>query len=446
KNIIFLLQKLHLLVEFSRERNPATAMYNNLTPRPAWLIRGYTGHEMMNEFGLINMNGRLYDPTIARMLSPDNFVQDATSVRGYNRYTYVLNNPLKYKDPSGEFIFTLLAITTGQWWAVPIAIGVDIGMWQGGSIANGTMNPFKWDFSSGKTWAYMGAGGVIGGVSGWVGGTVGGAIAGSSFAGSTALGAIAGGATSGAISGGGFAALSGDDIFEGAWKGAVSGASGGFVGGAIGGTAGAFLGGATAGAVGSALNGGSTEQIIVNAILGGAISTGAYELSVYANYRSSYEGNLNYSGYRRVSAVMARANFWEMEASWYEMPDGSVVRIKYGSPFGGKVEPAKPPEGALFESHTHPKYGKGFSFFGPTDIANYQVTSGTYDFKVYGGNQVFTLNRTDVMEINISKLGYWNTKNQFVPTISPKDYETNYHFNGYLHNINLYNHFLFWFR
>jgi RHS repeat-associated protein len=59
---------------------------------------------MMNEFGLINMNGRLYDPTIARMLSPDNFVQDATSVRGFNRYTYVLNNPLKYKDPSGEFL------------------------------------------------------------------------------------------------------------------------------------------------------------------------------------------------------------------------------------------------------------------------------------------------------------------------------------------------------
>jgi RHS repeat-associated protein len=58
---------------FGRERNPATAMYNNLTPRPAWLIRGYTGHEMMNEFGLINMNGRLYDPTIARMLSPDKF-------------------------------------------------------------------------------------------------------------------------------------------------------------------------------------------------------------------------------------------------------------------------------------------------------------------------------------------------------------------------------------
>ena len=37
--------------------------------------RGYTGHEMMSEFGLINMNGRLYDPVIGRFLSPDNYVQ-----------------------------------------------------------------------------------------------------------------------------------------------------------------------------------------------------------------------------------------------------------------------------------------------------------------------------------------------------------------------------------
>ena len=37
--------------------------------------RGYTGHEMLPEFGLINMNGRLYDPVLGRFLSPDNYVQ-----------------------------------------------------------------------------------------------------------------------------------------------------------------------------------------------------------------------------------------------------------------------------------------------------------------------------------------------------------------------------------
>jgi hypothetical protein len=58
------------------------------------------------------MNGRVYDPVIARFLSPDNYVQSPTSSQGFNRYSYCLNNPLKYTDPSGEFflgtIFTFV--------------------------------------------------------------------------------------------------------------------------------------------------------------------------------------------------------------------------------------------------------------------------------------------------------------------------------------------------
>ena len=65
-------------------------------------IRGYTGHEMLCEFSLINMNGRLYDPLLGRFLSPDNFVQMPESSQSFNRYSYCLNNPLKYTDPSGE--------------------------------------------------------------------------------------------------------------------------------------------------------------------------------------------------------------------------------------------------------------------------------------------------------------------------------------------------------
>jgi RHS repeat-associated protein len=65
-------------------------------------LRGYTGHEMMPEFKLINMNGRLYDPLLGRFLSPDNYVQVPDFSQSLNRYTYCLNNPLKYTDPSGE--------------------------------------------------------------------------------------------------------------------------------------------------------------------------------------------------------------------------------------------------------------------------------------------------------------------------------------------------------
>jgi RHS repeat-associated protein len=63
--------------------------------------RGYTGHEHLLQFGLINMNGRMYDPLLARMLSPDPFVTNPALSQDYNRYSYVRNNPLKYTDPSG---------------------------------------------------------------------------------------------------------------------------------------------------------------------------------------------------------------------------------------------------------------------------------------------------------------------------------------------------------
>ncbi|HML70292.1 MAG TPA: FG-GAP-like repeat-containing protein [Macellibacteroides fermentans] len=64
--------------------------------------RGYTGHEHLPEFSLINMNGRLYDPVIGRFLSPDPYVQMPDFSQNFNRYSYCVNNPLKFTDPSGE--------------------------------------------------------------------------------------------------------------------------------------------------------------------------------------------------------------------------------------------------------------------------------------------------------------------------------------------------------
>ena len=66
------------------------------------LHRGYTGHEMLGEFDIINMNGRLYDPVLGRFFSPDNYVQMPDNSQCFNRYSYCLNNPLKYTDPSGN--------------------------------------------------------------------------------------------------------------------------------------------------------------------------------------------------------------------------------------------------------------------------------------------------------------------------------------------------------
>ena len=64
--------------------------------------RGFTGHEHLFGIGLINMNGRLYDPKLHRFLMPDNNLQDPSNSQNYNRYAYVLNNPLMIIDPTGE--------------------------------------------------------------------------------------------------------------------------------------------------------------------------------------------------------------------------------------------------------------------------------------------------------------------------------------------------------
>lgn len=47
------------------------------------------------------MNGRIYEPRLGRMLSPDPVTQAPENGQNYNRYSYAYNNPLKYVDPSG---------------------------------------------------------------------------------------------------------------------------------------------------------------------------------------------------------------------------------------------------------------------------------------------------------------------------------------------------------
>ncbi|MEA5446865.1 RHS repeat-associated core domain-containing protein, partial [Gammaproteobacteria bacterium AB-CW1] len=77
--------------------------------------RGYTGHEHLDVVGLIHMNGRVYDPNLGRFLSPDPFVQFPESSQGFNRYTYVGNDPLSHTDPSGYFASALLgAVFSGD--------------------------------------------------------------------------------------------------------------------------------------------------------------------------------------------------------------------------------------------------------------------------------------------------------------------------------------------
>jgi RHS repeat-associated protein len=178
----------------------------------AILDRGYTGHEHLLGVGLINMNGRLYDPLLHRFLSPDNYVQDPTNTQNFNRYGYVMNNPLKYTDESGQF------------WNFVI-----------GGVIGGAIN---WYFN-GHDFSWKGLGYfAVGALAGAVGVGVGQAATTSLNAGGFIGGAIVGAATGGAsgfISGAGNAWVGGANFMKGLGSGLTSGLLGALGGGVLGG-------------------------------------------------------------------------------------------------------------------------------------------------------------------------------------------------------------------
>lgn len=63
---------------------------------------GFTNHRHDDEasLGLVNMNGRVYDPTIARFISGDP-VAPRIGSQWLDPYAYVRQNPLTWSDPSG---------------------------------------------------------------------------------------------------------------------------------------------------------------------------------------------------------------------------------------------------------------------------------------------------------------------------------------------------------
>ena len=174
---------------WGRNRNVTNWSYDNISAT-SLLFRGYTGHEMLHEFGLINMNGRMYDPVLGRMLSPDNYVQSPFMPQNYNRYSYCWNNPLMFTDPDGEI--------------VTLIIGAVIGAYFGGMRA--TMQGESFGYG-----AWRGA----------LVGAVGGAL--SLVGGGTFAANVAWGMGEGALTGGLDAALWGNDIGKGMLWGAVMG-------------------------------------------------------------------------------------------------------------------------------------------------------------------------------------------------------------------------------
>ncbi|MBL8717330.1 MAG: hypothetical protein JNL79_15190 [Myxococcales bacterium] len=72
------------------------------SPTGPWsLSHGYTGHEEDDDLGLVNMQGRIYDPMLQRFLTPDPFLEAFGRGDGLNRYAYVRSSPTNLVDPTG---------------------------------------------------------------------------------------------------------------------------------------------------------------------------------------------------------------------------------------------------------------------------------------------------------------------------------------------------------
>ena len=148
---------------WGRLRNPANQQAYAPDSEPELFFgRGYTGHEHLPQFGLINMNARLYDPALGRFLSPDPYVQAPDFSQNFNRYSYCFNNPLKYTDPTGEWALIddlIVAIVGGVVNVVVNAVQGNVHSWGQGFALFGVGAVGSW------TGLYVGplaAGGVIG--------------------------------------------------------------------------------------------------------------------------------------------------------------------------------------------------------------------------------------------------------------------------------------------
>lgn len=172
---------------------------------------GYTGQEHLDPVGLIHMSGRVYDPRLGRFIQADPTIQAPGNLQSYNRYTYVMNNPFFYTDPSGySWLGNAWHKVTGTSWSssrdqyvkpiVVVVVAAYLGPEIYGALAPGIGGAMATATQSLAFGAYGGSfvagaisGAAIGAISGGImGGTVDSAIH---------------GAEAGAVTGGVFASL-----------------------------------------------------------------------------------------------------------------------------------------------------------------------------------------------------------------------------------------------
>ena len=78
-------------------------VYTNMTSNVMldFFNLGFNLNEVVGDERLIYFDGRIYDSVLSRFISPDPYIKDPFNTQSLNRYSYSLNNPFKFRDPSG---------------------------------------------------------------------------------------------------------------------------------------------------------------------------------------------------------------------------------------------------------------------------------------------------------------------------------------------------------
>lgn len=355
--------------------------------------RGYTGHEMLCGFGLINMNGRLYDPNLQRFLSPDPYVQAPGNAQSYNRYSYCMNNPLRYVDPSGYTWFSSFGDWLGsggkQVLTTAVTIGVAVGVTAIIVASGGTLAPL----------AIAAIAGASGGLAGGIFGTALNGGSGMDYLKAGVMGIVVGGASGfvggaagqWAVKGLGSWAINGiaSPVLKGAVSGAISGAVGGFAGGF---TAGLIM---SKGDLNAALTAGWN-----GAIMGGAIGAAA---GSYAAYRTSVQNHIDPWSGKRTDAI----------AKYYPENDGAVGKWKpeilqkgtridrYGNPDGNYFSP----EGTPIEMRSLP-YDANTNSYNAFEVVKPLPVESSTIAPAFNGMGLGTQYRTSESTLFLLKEGY----------------------------------------
>ena len=242
---------------------------------------GYTGHEQLDNLGLIHMNGRVYDPDIGRFISADPQIQSPLLSQNYARYSYVINNPYKYTDPSGfGFLKKLWKAVSDPFKKIinlHKRIFDEVNSWVKENwreivtvVAVVAITYFTGGLAAGSFWATGVGTGVAGG---FTGGAVGTALYGGSV--SEVLEAGLKGAAIGALTGGLTEGWAGDKGLATKWRFSHRSAGRALGHGVIGGTSSALQGGKFMAGFGSAA---FTHYATANTSIGG--SEGYSEITI----------------------------------------------------------------------------------------------------------------------------------------------------------------------